>query len=95
MADDEQSVDDIRNKEKQVSTTQIFLLVHVKCLHTYMESSLAKLEWYSIWFFWQFTQQERQQILEFETHLAAATSKVTITEANSLLISQLTTMDPK
>lgn len=58
MADDEQSVDDIRNKEKQ------------------------------------FTQQERQQILEFETHLAAATSKVTITEANSLLISQLTTMDP-
>lgn len=42
----------------------------------------------------QFTQQERQQILEFETHLAAATSKVTITEANSLLISQLTTMDP-
>lgn len=91
MADDEQSVDDIRNKEKQVSTTQIFLLVQVKCLHTYM----AKLEWYSIWFFWQFTQQERQQILEFETHLAAATSKVTITEANSLLISQLTTMDPK
>ena len=44
---------------------------------------------------WQFAQQERQQILEFESHLAAATSKVTITEANSLLISQLTTMDPK
>ncbi|XP_022317209.2 integrator complex subunit 1-like [Crassostrea virginica] len=58
MADEEQTVDDIRNKEKQ------------------------------------FAQQERQQILEFESHLAAATSKVTITEANSLLISQLTTMDP-
>ncbi|XP_056018068.1 integrator complex subunit 1-like isoform X2 [Ostrea edulis] len=58
MADDELSVEDISNKEKQ------------------------------------FAQQERQQILEFETHLAAATSKVTITEANSLLISQLTTMDP-
>ncbi|XP_061168184.1 integrator complex subunit 1-like [Saccostrea echinata] len=42
----------------------------------------------------QFAQQEKQQILEFESHLAAATSKVTITEANSLLISQLTTMDP-
>ncbi|XP_048256851.1 integrator complex subunit 1-like [Haliotis rufescens] len=42
----------------------------------------------------QIAQQEVQQILEFESHLAAATSKVTITEANSLLLDQLTTMDP-
>lgn len=42
----------------------------------------------------QIAEQEKQQILEFESHLAAATSKVTITEANSLLIAQLTTMDP-
>ncbi|CAG2249830.1 INTS1 [Mytilus edulis] len=40
-------------------------------------------------------EQEKQQILEFESHLAAASSKVTITEANSLLIAQLTSMDPK
>lgn len=37
---------------------------------------------------------ERTQILEFETHLAAATSKVVITENNSLLLSQLMLMDP-
>lgn len=37
---------------------------------------------------------ERTQILEFETHLAAATSKVVITETNSLLLSQLMLMDP-
>ncbi|XP_050391471.2 integrator complex subunit 1 [Patella vulgata] len=42
----------------------------------------------------QINQKEIQEILEFETHLAAATSKVTITEANSLLVDQLTTMDP-
>ena len=37
---------------------------------------------------------EKQQILEFEGHLAAATSKVTITEANSHLLDQLTLIDP-
>lgn len=37
---------------------------------------------------------EKQQILEFETHLAAATSKVVITEQNTLLLSQLMIMDP-
>lgn len=37
---------------------------------------------------------EKQQILEFESHLAAATSKVIITELNSLLLSQLMLMDP-
>ncbi|XP_074651067.1 integrator complex subunit 1-like [Tubulanus polymorphus] len=42
----------------------------------------------------QLVAMEKQQILEFEGHLAAATSKVTITENNSLLISQLTSMDP-
>lgn len=36
---------------------------------------------------------ERAQILEFETHLAAATSKVVITESNSLLLPQLMLMD--
>ncbi|XP_064607195.1 integrator complex subunit 1-like [Liolophura sinensis] len=41
----------------------------------------------------QVEQLEKQQILEFETHLAAA-SKMTITEHNSLLIAQLTTMNP-
>ncbi|KAH9505267.1 Integrator complex subunit 1 [Bulinus truncatus] len=39
-------------------------------------------------------QQEIHLILEFETHLAAATSKVTITENNSLLIGQLIHNDP-
>lgn len=37
---------------------------------------------------------EKTQILEFETHLAAATSKVVITESNSLLLSQLILMCP-
>ena len=32
---------------------------------------------------------EKQQILEFETHLAAASTKAIITESNSLLISQV------
>ena len=36
----------------------------------------------------------KQQILEFETHLAAATTKNQITESNSLLIPQLTRMEP-
>ncbi|GAB1607705.1 integrator complex subunit 1 [Argonauta hians] len=38
-------------------------------------------------------EKEKHEILEFESHLAAATSKITITESNSLLLSQLTTMD--
>ena len=38
---------------------------------------------------------EKQEILEFESHLAAATSKVAITESNSILIPLLTTMDPR
>lgn len=42
----------------------------------------------------QISQVEKQKILEFETHLAAA-SKVTITESNSLLLSKLITMDPQ
>lgn len=41
----------------------------------------------------QLYEKERQAILEFEAHLAAATSKVTITETNSLLLTQLTSMD--
>jgi integrator complex subunit 1 len=37
---------------------------------------------------------EKTQILEFETHLAAASTKVAITEQNSLLLAQLTSLDP-
>lgn len=37
---------------------------------------------------------EKSQILEFERHLAAATSKMIITEQTSLLLSQLMIMDP-
>ena len=37
---------------------------------------------------------ERQSILDFEIHLAAATNKATITESNSLLLTQLINMDP-
>ena len=44
---------------------------------------------------WQIGELEKQEILEFEGHLAAASSKVAITEANSLLLTQLTTMDPR
>ncbi|KAH6933153.1 hypothetical protein HPB50_012504 [Hyalomma asiaticum] len=43
----------------------------------------------------QIAQLEKQKILEFETHLAAASTKVTITESNSLLLSKLITMDPQ
>lgn len=43
----------------------------------------------------QIAQVEKQKILEFETHLAAASTKVTITESNSLLLSKLITMDPQ
>lgn len=42
----------------------------------------------------QLGQLEKNQILEFETYLAAATSKVVITEQNSLLLSQLILMNP-
>jgi integrator complex subunit 1 len=37
---------------------------------------------------------EKQHILEFESHLAAASTKITITEQTSLLLSQLTNLDP-
>lgn len=40
------------------------------------------------------TARERESILEFETHLAAASTKITITEQTSLLLPQLITMDP-
>ncbi|KAI8492608.1 Integrator complex subunit 1 [Branchiostoma belcheri] len=43
----------------------------------------------------QICELEKQEILEFESHLAAASTKVSITEANSLLISQLISMDPR
>lgn len=42
----------------------------------------------------QLSALEKTQILEFETHLAAATSRVVITEQNSLLLPQLILMDP-
>ena len=42
----------------------------------------------------QLAQAEKEEILLFESHLAAATTKVTITESNSLLLSQLISMDP-
>ncbi|XP_022672380.1 integrator complex subunit 1-like isoform X2 [Varroa destructor] len=38
--------------------------------------------------------REKQLILEFETHLAAASTKMVITEQNSLLLSKLIKMDP-
>ena len=37
----------------------------------------------------QVSSLERQAILDFEMHLAAATNKATITESNSLLLAQL------
>ncbi|XP_030646165.1 integrator complex subunit 1 [Chanos chanos] len=43
----------------------------------------------------QISQKERQEILAFESHLAAASTKQTITETNSLLLSQLTSLEPK
>ncbi|CAH1273049.1 INTS1 [Branchiostoma lanceolatum] len=43
----------------------------------------------------QICELEKQEILEFESHLAAASTKVSITEANSLLIAQLISMDPR
>ncbi|XP_043945691.1 integrator complex subunit 1 [Protopterus annectens] len=43
----------------------------------------------------QISQHEKQEILAFESHLAAASTKQTITESNSLLLSQLTSLDPQ
>ncbi|KAK6637842.1 hypothetical protein RUM44_008264 [Polyplax serrata] len=40
------------------------------------------------------TAREKESILEFESHLAAASTKATITEQTSLLLPQLITMDP-
>lgn len=37
----------------------------------------------------QLVSMEKHQIIEFETYLAAATSKIVITEQNSLLIPQV------
>ena len=42
----------------------------------------------------QVASQEKQRILEFESQLAAASSKQTITEQSSLLLSTITSMDP-
>lgn len=42
----------------------------------------------------QFQSVEKQKILEFESYLAAASTKITITEQTSLLLSQLMGMDP-
>lgn len=42
----------------------------------------------------QMSQIEKEKIIQFETHLAAASTKVTITESNSLLLSKLISMDP-
>nr|XP_021395378.1 integrator complex subunit 1 isoform X1 [Lonchura striata domestica] len=43
----------------------------------------------------QISQREKQEILAFEGHLAAASTKQTITESSSLLLSQLTSLDPQ
>ncbi|XP_053708548.1 integrator complex subunit 1 [Synchiropus splendidus] len=43
----------------------------------------------------QVSQREKQEILAFESHLAAASTKQTITESNSLLLSQLTSLEPR
>lgn len=43
----------------------------------------------------QTSQREKQEILAFEGHLAAASTKQTITESSSLLLSQLTSLDPQ
>lgn len=42
----------------------------------------------------QIAAMDKQQILEFESHLAAASTKMTITEQSSLLLSQLIEMCP-
>ena len=45
--------------------------------------------------FFQIAAAEKDDILLFETHLAAATTGKTITEDSSLLMSQLISMDPE
>ena len=42
----------------------------------------------------QISAYEKQQILQFESYLAAASTKVQINETNSLLLSKLITLDP-
>ncbi|XP_077980803.1 integrator complex subunit 1-like [Glandiceps talaboti] len=42
----------------------------------------------------QLAQMEKQEILEFESHLAAASTRMHIDESSSLLLAQLTSMDP-
>lgn len=44
MADEEQSVDDIRNKEKQVSSTQVYLNKYDFNICSHLESYWSKLE---------------------------------------------------
>lgn len=44
MADEEQSVDDIRNKEKQVSSTQVYLNKYDFNICSHVESYWSKLE---------------------------------------------------
>lgn len=43
----------------------------------------------------QINSLERQKIIEFESHLAAASTKVEITEQSSLLLSQLVELKPQ
>lgn len=43
----------------------------------------------------QVSQREKQEILAFEGHLAAASTRQTITESSSLLLSQLTSLEPQ
>lgn len=45
MADEEQSVDDIRNKEKQVSSIQVYLNKYDFNIRSHVESYSSKLEW--------------------------------------------------
>ena len=43
----------------------------------------------------QLSRAEKDEILEFESHLAAATNGRVITEENSLLVNQLISLDPR
>lgn len=43
----------------------------------------------------QMVEMEKNEILEFESHLAAATTQISVTESSSLLLSQLIAMDSK
>lgn len=42
----------------------------------------------------QVESMEKQEILEYESHLAAASSRIQLSEQNSFLLSQLITLDP-